>query len=158
MRFTVLPEPSWKNSADRKARGSKVRGILADINVKGQQRTIQSIWNSNVWREIWLGLGLMWESFPSLGLSVEASDALIWRTCQREKLVLITSNRNADGPESLESVIRSENKVDSLPVITIANADRVMQDRVYAEQVAERLLGELMRIDDIRGTGRIYVP
>jgi hypothetical protein len=135
-----------------------VRGILADINVRGQVRAIVSIWNSDVWREIWLGLGLSRESFASLGLSVEASDAHIWRTCQREKLVLITANRNDEGPKSLESVIRDENQPDSLPVITIANANRVMQDRVYAERVAERLLAELTRIDEIRGTGRIYVP
>jgi len=42
---------------------------------------------------------------------------------------------------------------DSLPVITIADSGRVLSDRLYAEQVAERLLDYLMRIDDFRGTG-----
>jgi hypothetical protein len=33
-----------------------------------------------------------------------------------------------------------------------------LQDRLYAGQVAERLLDYLMRIDEFRGVGRIYVP
>ena len=97
-------------------------------------------------------------SFPALGLSYDSSDAVIWRTCQREELVLITGNRNNDGPDSLEAMIRSENQPDSLPVITIADQDRVLQDRLYAENVAERLLDYLMRIDEVRGAGRLYVP
>ncbi len=71
---------------------------------------------------------------------------------------MITGNRNKRGPDSLEAVIQSQNQPDSLPVFTIADPDRVLQDRLYAEQVTERLLGYLMRIDDVRGTGRIYVP
>jgi hypothetical protein len=135
-----------------------VRGILADINVEGQQRAIMSVWESDEWREIWLGLGLSLESFRTLGLSEDSSDALIWRTCQREKLVLITANRNALGPDSLEVVIRSENQPDCLPVVTIANPQRVIQDRIYGEHVAVRLLQDLISIDDFRGAGRIYVP
>jgi hypothetical protein len=34
----------------------------------------------------------------------------------------------------------------------------VLKDRLYAEKVAERLLDYLMRIDDFRGAGRLYVP
>ncbi len=71
---------------------------------------------------------------------------------------MITGNRNDDGPTSLEATIRNENQPDSLPVITIGDADRVLRDRIYAEKVAERLLDYLMRIDEVRGTGRIYVP
>jgi uncharacterized protein with von Willebrand factor type A (vWA) domain len=58
----------------------------------------------------------------------------------------------------LEAVIQNENQPDSLPVKTIADATRILQDRLYAERVAERLLEYLMRIDEVRGTGRIYVP
>ncbi len=67
-------------------------------------------------------------------------------------------NRNQRGPDSLEAVIRAENQPDSLPVMTIGDADRVLEDRLYAEKVAERLLDYLMRIDELRGTGRLYVP
>jgi hypothetical protein len=57
----------------------------------------------------------------------------------------------------LEATIRNENRPDSLPVITIADTDRVLQDRLYAEMVAERLLENLIALDDFRGAGRIYV-
>jgi hypothetical protein len=78
--------------------------------------------------------------------------------CQRERLVLVTGNRNADEPDSLELVIRDENQPDSLPVVTLANPQRITRDRPYAEKVAERLLERLIAIDDFRGAGRIYVP
>ena len=98
-----------------------MRGILADINVGKQRSVILAIWTSDAWRDLWNGLGLSVESFPTLGLSYDSSDAVIWRTCQREELVLITGNRNDDGPDSLEAMIQRENQPDSLPVITIAN-------------------------------------
>jgi hypothetical protein len=72
--------------------------------------------------------------------------------------VLVTANRNADDPDSLEAVIRRENQPGSLPIITFANPDRVLEDRLHTENVAERLLEKLISIDDFRGTGRIYVP
>ena len=71
---------------------------------------------------------------------------------------MITANRDDDGPDSLESVIWSENQPDSLPVVTVADPDCVLRDRLYAEMVAERLLEKLIAVDDFRGTGRIYVP
>jgi hypothetical protein len=98
------------------------------------------------------------EKFPALGLSDDATDAVIWRTGQREGLVLVTANRNRRGPDSLETVMQSENQPDSLPVVTIANANRLLRDRVYAEKTAEKALDYLMRIDEVRGSGRIYVP
>ncbi len=135
-----------------------MRGILADVNVEGQQHVIVSIWNSDAWREIWHALGLVWERFDSLSISEDSSDALIWRTCQAEQLVLITANRNNDGRDSLEATIQAENQLESLPVVTIADPDRVVRDRAYAETVAVRLLDHLIFIDAYRGAGRIYVP
>ncbi len=135
-----------------------MRGILADINVGAHVRALVLIWASDTWCGFWDDLALAVEDFPALGLSFRASDAEIWRTCQREGLVLITGNRNRRGPNSLEAVIQNENHPDSLPVMTIAHATRVLQDRLYAERVAERSLDYLMRIDEVRGTGRIYVP
>ncbi len=135
-----------------------MRGILADINVGKQQRAILAIWATDAWRDFWNELGLAVVNFPALGLPFDSSDAVVWRTCQREELVLITGNRNRRGPESLEATIQSENQPDSLPVVTIADQDRVLRDRAYAEAVAVRLLDYLMRIDEVRGAGRLYVP
>ncbi len=135
-----------------------MRGLLADINLGRQFHAVVSVWTSPVWRDIWRALDLRVENFRTLKLSRHAPDTLIWRTCQAEELVLVTGNRNHDGPDSLEAVIRTENQPDSLPVFTVSNAGRVLTDRDYAERVAEKLLEYLMRIDEIRGTGRLYVP
>lgn len=135
-----------------------MRGILADTNRVAQGRALVWIWTSDLWRDLWSELGLAVESFASLGLPLDAPDTLIWRTCQREGLDLMTDNRNDDGPDSLEATLRNENQPGSLPVITIADTNRILQDRLYAERVAERLLGYLMRVDELRGTGRLYVP
>ncbi len=40
--------------------------------------------------------------------------------------------------------------------MTLADPRRVTRDRLYAQQVAKRLLDYLMRIDEVRGTGRIF--
>jgi hypothetical protein len=135
-----------------------MKGILADINVGKQRRAILAIWASETWRDLWNDLGLSVVSFRTMGLPYDSPDDLIWRTCQREELVLITGNRNEDVPDSLQATIRAENQPSSLPVITIADADRVLQDRLYAEKVAESLLDYLIRIDEVRGAGRLYVP
>jgi hypothetical protein len=135
-----------------------MRGILADINVVAQTKALLLILTSESWRDFWNSLDLVVVGFPTLELSYNAPDALIWRTCQRERLVLITGNRNDDGPDSLEATIRNENQPGSLPVVTIADSDRVLQDRLYAEKVAVKLLEYLMRFDEVRGAGRLYVP
>jgi hypothetical protein len=135
-----------------------MRGILADINVGKQRRAILAIWSSDTGRDLWNGLGLSVVAFPALGLSYDSPDAQIWRTCQREGLVLVTGNRNKRGTDSLEAVIQAENQPDSLPVVTIGDPRRMLYDRLYTEKVAERLLDYLMRIDEVRGAGRLYVP
>jgi hypothetical protein len=42
--------------------------------------------------------------------------------------------------------------------MTLANLQRILRDRPYAKNFAERLLKRLIAIEDIRGTGRLYVP
>jgi hypothetical protein len=135
-----------------------MRGILADINVEGVLTSLHFIWLSEAWRELWFSLGLSIEDFKTQGLPFDASDRVVWRTSQERTLILITGNRNADGPDSLELVIRDENQPDSLPVITLANPRRVLRERDYAEKVAERVLDYLMRIEQFRGAGRLYAP
>jgi len=95
---------------------------------------------------------------PAGYLDITAPDSPVWRTCQERGIVLITGNRNAEGPESLESTIRDHNTPDSLPVLTIANVDRLHASREYALRVAERLLEYLDDLGNIRGAGRIYLP
>jgi hypothetical protein len=135
-----------------------MKGILADNDVEGILTALVSIWLSETWRDLWIELNCSLETFPSLDLPRDATDAVVWEACQNQQVVLITGNRNAESPESLAATIRSLNRPDSLPVFTLSNPKRILNDRGYAAQVAERLLDYLMSIQDYRGTGRIYVP
>jgi hypothetical protein len=78
-----------------------MRGILADNDSEGSLSAILRIWSSDEWKGLWNDLGLSVESFSGLGLPRDSSDAVVWRTCQQEDLVLITANRNASGSDSL---------------------------------------------------------
>jgi hypothetical protein len=135
-----------------------MRAILGDVNVQGHVGILVHILESATWREIWAGLNLSVLTFADLGLERDATDDVIWQTCQREQAVLITANRNDDGPTSLEATLRSHNTATSLPVLTVADVERVRQSRNYAERVVESLLEYLLDIDSYRGTGRLYLP
>lgn len=135
-----------------------MRGIIADNDVEGIVAALVAVWLSDEWKEIWKSCSYDIESFASLGLARDATDAVIWETCQTHQVALITANRNAYGADSLEATIRRENQPSSLPVFTIANPRRVLTERSYAEQVAVRLLNLLIDIERFRGTGRMYVP
>ena len=46
----------------------------------------------------------------------------------------------------------------SLPVFTIADMNEFRTNNSYVERVVEALYDYLLRIDDVRGTGRLYLP
>lgn len=135
-----------------------VHGLLADANCLGHLAVLLPLFHSGWRREIWEALHLMLVSFADLGLQADASDRVVWDVCQRAQVVLLTANRNDDGPESLEATLQYHNTPTSLPIFTFANDQRVLRDRGYAEAVADRLLEFLFDIDRYRGTGRLYVP
>jgi len=136
----------------------EVHGILADVNCAGHLALLLRLFQQNWRQEVWEFLGLAQVSFTDLGLPSDASDREVWEACQREQVVLLTANRNDEGPESLASTIQHQNTPQSLPVFTLANDQRVLRDRQYAETVADRLLEALFDIDSYRGTGRLYLP
>ena len=82
----------------------------------------------------------------------------MWHRCQERQLYLLTSNRNDKDPDSLEATIRSHNTPQSLPVFTIGDADRVLQEHDYCDRVIVGLLEHLLQLDNICGTGRLYLP
>ena len=136
----------------------EVNGILADANCEGHLALLLRLFQQYWRQEVWEFLRLAQVSFADLGLLPGASDREVWEVCQREQVVLVTANRNHAGPESLESTIQQQNTPQSLPVFTLANDQRVLRDRQYAETVADRLIEALFDIDSYRGTGRIYLP
>ena len=90
---------------------------------------------------LWRELECVLCTFEDFDLSEDATDATIWHTCQEHDILMITGNRNAEGPESLEMTIRHRNIPNFPPVLTLADPDRIQRDRLYAEAVVERLFG-----------------
>jgi hypothetical protein len=135
-----------------------VLGLLADNNVLGQVEALVQIMQSESWTDFWADLGLALKRFDDVGLTPAASDKEIWVACQAQQLILITDNRNNDSADSLEATIRQHNQPHSLPVFTIAHVKKVLASRAYAERVVESLYDYLLRIDDVRGAGRLYIP
>src|SRR5207253_11032812 len=56
--------------------------------------------------------------------------------------------------DSLESTIRTLNEATCLPVITLANPDRIRRERQYAEVVADDLFGVSFRYRQIPRHGK----
>jgi hypothetical protein len=135
-----------------------MRRIMADNDVVGLVRNLVQICESPPWDEFWREAECELLTLADLGLAEDAVDSQIWRACQEEEIALITGNRNAEGPESLEVTIRQHNHEQCLPVLTLADPDRIIRDRLYAERVVERLLGVLFDLQNLRGTGRLYLP
>lgn len=135
-----------------------MKGIVADADIQGHWIVLLSRLKGKMWGGIWTSLNLQVETLASLGLPDNATDATIWHLCQQRDLILVTNNRNARDPESLQATIRAHNTSDSLPVFTLSDADRLLTSKAYAEQVAEKLLEYLLRIDEVRGAGRLFLP
>lgn len=95
--------------------------------------------------------------FYEVGLPHDSTDRQVWRYAQQQQFVLLTENRRKKGVDSLEQVIREENTLISLPVITVARVDR-LDERTYRERCSSRLAEILLDLDTYRGTGRLYIP
>lgn len=135
-----------------------MRGILADNNVEGHLAILFRVWASEDWRDIWDSLILTIHTFEEWGLDRRTPDNVLWQECQARQVVLLTANRNDDGPTSLEAAIRTGAMPHSLPVFTLADADRIQRESAYASKVAIKLLEYFLDIDTVRGAGRLYVP
>lgn len=133
-------------------------GLLADVNSEGHLAALRAVGESAAWRVVWEGLGVAVLHFEALGLRREMPDSELWHFCQTRGVLLITANRNRRAADSLEATIAAHNDVRSLPVLTLADPDRVLRDREYAELVVSRLLEVLIDLDANRGTGRLWLP
>ena len=132
--------------------------IMADHDVEGQLRLLLNIWLSPSWIDLWTELRCDVESFERLGIGEDATDSDVWQLCQEREIVLVTGNRNAEGEDSLEQTMRRLGTPNSLPVLTIGDPNRLMKDRRYAEDVAAQLFDYVRDIDELRGTGRLFLP
>jgi hypothetical protein len=135
-----------------------VKGIIADVNIQGHVDLLVVLMQAEPWTLFWDHLRLRYVHFADVGLAPNALDSLVWGKCQQEELVLITDNRNKKDSDSLETTIQTRNTPASLPVFTVANVPHLRASREYAGRVIDKLLDSLLRIDTLRGTGRLYLP
>lgn len=128
--------------------------VLLDHHLKKQGILLWATMGSTGWLKL---LDIPMLTFDDVGLPINSHDRDVWRFAQEKQLILLTGNRNKDGADSLEQTIRDENMPDSLPVVTIGITDR-LEERLYREQCAERLVEIVLNIEDYLGVGRVYIP
>ena len=127
--------------------------FLVDHNIEGQAKLL---WET-ILAEGWLDwITIRFVTFEEVKLAIESSDRLVWRFAQEHQMIILTANRKMKGEDSLEETIRAENTIDSLPVITIANVDKI-RERGYRERCAARLIEIVIELENLMGVGRIYV-
>jgi hypothetical protein len=131
--------------------------VLADNDVGGAVGAFRRILESAEWAEFSAILDLRFVEFVDVGLARDASDHMVWQTCQAVGAVLITGNR-ASGAESLEQTLRDHATADSLPVVTIGDPQRAVREPAYARACAISLLDLLERLETLRGTRRLFIP
>lgn len=128
--------------------------ILLDHDLEGRARYLQAGLRETGWDQ---DLTIEFVRLRDLDLPDDASDQDIWRVAQQQRLLLITNNRNKEDATSLEATIERENLPDSLPVLTLSQANRLISPD-YRQQAAHKLAEIIIYLDDYLGVGRIYLP
>ncbi len=129
--------------------------FLIDHNLKGHALVLFGAIASQGWLDI---VSIQFVTFAEIDLPINSDDRVVWRLAQENQMILLTANRSMKGKNSLEQVMREDNTALSLPVITIGNADRLLNDSEYRERCVERLIEIVLNIDDYRGSMRIFIP
>ncbi len=132
--------------------------LLIDANLDGHAELLDMRLRIDTWRELRDHLDIQFLHFEQAGLDRSTKDDVVWRLCQGKGYYLLTANRNLESEDSLEATIRREGTVQSLPVFTFADADRVYQSAAYLDKVVEKLLDYLLNQETYRGAGRLFLP
>lgn len=129
--------------------------FLVDHNLKGHARILLGSIASQGWLE---SVPIRFVMFEEVGLSIDSSDREVWRLAQENQMILLTANRSMKDADSLEQVMREENTTSSLPVVTIGNAERVLNDSDYRERCVDRLIEIAIYISNYTGARRVFIP
>ena len=129
--------------------------FLIDHNLKGHALVFFGAIASQGWLEL---VRVRFVTFAELDLLTDSDDRMVWRLAQENQMILLTANRSMKGKDSLEQVMREESISVSLPVITISNADRLLNDSEYRGRCVEKLIEIVLDIDSYRGARRIFIP
>ncbi len=128
--------------------------FLVDYNLDGYALVFLGILVKLGWLEF---ISIRFVTFREVGLSIASSDRIVWHYAQENQMMILTANRNMKGEDSLEEVMRAENSVDSFPMLTIRNLDR-LDEFDYRERCIERLIEIVLDIDNYMGAGRLFIP
>jgi hypothetical protein len=129
--------------------------FLIDHNLKGHALVFFGAIASQGWLNI---VPMQFVTFAEMDLSINSGDRTVWRLAQENQMILLTANRSMKGKDSLEQVMREENTSESLPVITVSNTDRLLNDSEYRSRCVESLVEIVLDIDTYRGARRIFIP
>jgi hypothetical protein len=129
--------------------------FLIDHNLKGHALVFFGAIATQGWLDI---VPIQFVTFAAMNLSIDSDDRTVWRLAQENQMILLTANRSMKGKDSLEQVIREENTSEALPVITVSNADRLLNDSEYRDRCVESLVEIVLDIDTYRGARRIFIP
>lgn len=125
--------------------------FLIDHNLKGHSLVFFGAIASQGWLDI---VPIQFVTFDELDFPTDSDDRVVWRLAQENQMVLLTANRSMKGKDSLEQVMREESTAGSLPVVTISNADRLLNDPEYRGRCVESLIEIALSLDSYRGVNR----
>ncbi|NEP84591.1 MAG: ACP S-malonyltransferase [Okeania sp. SIO3C4] len=128
--------------------------ILVDYNLNREAILLSGSLVHGGWLDL---VDLRLVTFREIGLPANSNDRVVWEFAQTNRMLLLTANRNAQGEDSLERVMRQENTSTSFPIITIANPDRV-SEYSYRESCIEKLVEIVIDIEYYMGAGRLFIP
>ncbi len=129
--------------------------FLVDRNLRGHALLLSGSIVSSGWLD-WVFIRFI--TFEEIGLSINSDDRVVWQLAQSNQMILLTANRSMKGENSLEQVMREEITSTSLPVITISDADRLLNDSEYRQRCAVRLVEIVIDIDVYMGVSRLFIP
>ena len=129
--------------------------FLIDHNLRGHAVVLLGSLTASGWLDL---VPIRFVLFEEVGLSIDSDDRVVWRFAQLNEMILLTANRTMKGKNSLEKVMREENTIASLPVVTIGSIDRLLTELDYRERCVNRLVEIAVDIDDYRGARRIFIP
>ncbi|MGB5593117.1 MAG: ACP S-malonyltransferase [Crocosphaera sp.] len=128
--------------------------FLIDHNIEGQALILLGLITKKGWLDL---LPISFLTFDDVSLPIDSNDRIVWRFAQANQMILLTGNRSIKGEDSLEQVMREENNLTSLPVITIGNIDRI-EEPIYREYCVNRLVEIVLYLDDYKGSMRLFIP
>jgi hypothetical protein len=128
--------------------------FLIDHNIEGQSLMLFGSITSEWWIDV---LTIRFVYFDEVELPITSSDRLVWKFAQENQMILLTANRSMKGEDSLEQVLREECLPTSLPVVTLANVDRIIE-REYREECVDRLIEIALYLENYLGVSRLFIP